>query len=83
MKYTVIWQPEAQGQLAELWESAGDRALVTAAADEMDRLLALEPIQASESREGSTRIIFVSPVGAYFRVFETERTVRVARVWRY
>jgi plasmid stabilization system protein ParE len=81
MKYHVIWQPHAKDQLATIWNAAHDRRTVTAAADELDRLLADDSLDLGESRAGNDRIAFVPPLGATFRVDERRRTVRVGRVW--
>jgi plasmid stabilization system protein ParE len=83
MKYTVVWQPLAKSQLAAIWNAAADRRAVTAAANELDRLLATDPMEVGESRSGDMRVEFVPPLGANFRVYEADRNVRVGRVWRY
>ena len=33
MKFTVIWQPSAEQELAQLWEDAADRRDITMASD--------------------------------------------------
>ena len=83
MKYTVLWQPKAEAQLAEIWQNAPDRAKVARAADEIDKLLAMSPDEVSESREGQNRVVFVEPLGADFRIYEADRLVRIGRIWRF
>jgi hypothetical protein len=83
MRYTVIWVPSAKAEPAQIWSSASDRATITAAADEIDRLLKLHPFEASESRDGGKRIILIPPLGALFRVYEADRVIRVASVWQF
>ncbi len=83
MPYSVIWVPSANAELAEIWNSASDRAVITAAADTLDQLLKFHPFDVSESRENEKRIVFVPPLGAIFRVYEADRLVRVAQVWRF
>ena len=43
MSYTVVWKPAAEQELARLWTDADDRSAVTAADDEIDRLLKSAP----------------------------------------
>jgi plasmid stabilization system protein ParE len=83
MKFTVVWQPSAQDELAELWYSAADRSAVTRAAAEIDRVLAINPSEAGESRGEDLRILIVPPLAANFRVYESDRQVRVGRVFLF
>jgi plasmid stabilization system protein ParE len=83
MKFTVVWQPSAQDELADLWYSAADRAAVTRAADEIDRVLAISPSETGESRGEDLRIVIVPPLAANFRVYESDRQVRVGRVFPF
>jgi len=82
MKHTAVWKPEAEEELARLWTEAPDRGDVTAAADEIDRLLDRSPLDQGESRSGATRIFFVDPIGVIYDVSEGHRLVSVLRVWR-
>ena len=83
MKYQVVWQPCAKRQLAAIWNSANDRRAVTAAADEIDRLLAVAPNDVGESCAEDTRIVIIEPLAMYFRVDETKHVVRVGRVLQF
>jgi hypothetical protein len=58
MKWTATCRPSAQDDLARIWLNAADKQSVTDAADEIDRMLATDPRNAGESRDGSTRIIY-------------------------
>ena len=69
MRYTVVWKPEAERQLAELWMEAADPERLADAANLIDRELAVNPALVGEQRIGSIRIVFVSPLGVFFRVF--------------
>jgi plasmid stabilization system protein ParE len=82
MIYTVVWKPRQKRHLAELWLSAPDRAAVTSAADEIDRRLRKSPLDEGESREGSFRLLLVSPLGVKYRVLEEDRVVEIVRVWQ-
>ena len=83
MKFTVIWVPEAEAALAAMWENRSTRAAVTAAANEIDRLLKTNPEEVGESRSSGQRIVLVSPLGATFEVREHDRLVVVTHVWQY
>jgi hypothetical protein len=43
MKYTVSWLDSAHDELARIWMAAEDKEAVRAAADEIDRILAIDP----------------------------------------
>ncbi len=82
MKYTVLWTPEAEAHLAELWLSASDQQVVANAADSLDFLLARSPSEQGESREGLSRLAFFEPLAAFFSISENDRIVYVERIWR-
>jgi hypothetical protein len=69
--------------LTELWLAASDRASITAAVDEIDRLLAIDPHGAGESRSEFTRVLFVPPVGVFFEVDDASKVVEVLKVWTF
>jgi plasmid stabilization system protein ParE len=82
MKYTVVWKPDAEDELARLWNNAPDRAAVAAAADRIDATLLHDPETQGESRSGNIRVLFMPPLAVYFRVSPDDRLVEVAAVWR-
>jgi plasmid stabilization system protein ParE len=82
MSYTVVWKPAAEKELAQLWTDADDRSAVTAAANEIDRLLKSNPRDQGESRSGSVRVVFLDPLGVFFDVQDEDRLVSVLRVWQ-
>jgi hypothetical protein len=81
--YAVSWKRTALEELAHIWNNALDRNLVTAASNQIDRLLGRDPIGVGESREGPFRAMFVAPLGVTYRVNRNRREVRVVRVWRF
>jgi plasmid stabilization system protein ParE len=83
MKFTVVYAPEAERQLMELWLDAAARRAVTAAADAIDEILASNPIEIGESRPEGMRILFVEPLAVIFRVQVEDRIVIVTEVWRF
>src|SRR5262249_46426250 len=63
MNFTVVWDPAAEQELAELWINAPDRNAVTQAANHIDRTLQTDPEQHGESRPDGRRILIVAPLG--------------------
>jgi plasmid stabilization system protein ParE len=83
MNYTVVWKPEAERRLADLWLAASDRAAVTRAANRIDQLLQTNPDQQGESRGRGRRILIEAPLGILFVVKPADRIVQVLTVWRF
>ena len=83
MKYTVLWKPAAEQQVAQLWNEAADRAAVGAAADDIDALLRHDPQTRGESRFPPMRILIVPPLAVIFTAKDDDRTVLVSDVWRW
>jgi hypothetical protein len=82
MKYTVVYRPSAENQLAELWTSGLDRQAIARAADEIDARLGTNPHLEGESRSETTRILFVEPLAVLYEVSEADRMVYVLKAWR-
>jgi hypothetical protein len=82
MKYTVLWRRAAEATLADLWMTAVDRHAIASAADAIDDLLSRKPLELGESREGSSRILFLGPLAAMFTVAVDDRLVHVESIWR-
>ncbi|MEX2140526.1 MAG: hypothetical protein WD894_14785 [Pirellulales bacterium] len=83
MSYTVSWTPQAEAELARVWNAARDRAEVTIAAREIDIQLRADPLNAGESRELGTRVFFATPLAVTFHVSIPDRLVRVVDLWRF
>ncbi len=82
MKYSVIWQRVAEGELAPVWLAASDRNAVTRAASRLDAQLASDPLHLGESRTSSVhRIAFDSPLGVEFEIVEDDKLVIVQGVF--
>jgi hypothetical protein len=82
MKYTVLWKPAAEADLASLWSDALDRSDVASAANQIDVLLQTDPETRGESRLGSYRILVVPPLAVTLEVKEPDRVVWVLGVRR-
>lgn len=83
MKFTVSWLRSAEMELTSLWLETKDRAALATAANEIDRLLRLCPLDVGESREKNRRMLLVSPLGVIYTVSADDRVVRVLHVWKY
>jgi len=79
---TVVWVDSAAGELAEIWLSAVDRPLITAAARDIDQQLRAQPDAVGESRDGSRRILIAGPLAVSYEIRLDDRIVRVLDVWR-
>ena len=62
MTFIVVWKKSAETRLAHIWSTAGDRNVVTAAADRIDRQLWVYPEDLGESRPPDRRIMFAPPL---------------------
>jgi hypothetical protein len=82
MKYTVVWKPAAEQELAALWNAATDRNALTAAAHQIDQILKVKPEEAGESRPAGTRILVVPPLVVRYKVELGDCLVSVAAIWR-
>jgi hypothetical protein len=81
MRYTVVWDRDAENELMEIWLDAADRAAVSAAANDIDRELAHDPELKGVEFYGD-RLIVVRPVCATFRVVHGDCQVIVRQVSR-
>ncbi len=81
MKFTVVWTPNAERRLAELWMSQPQlKQEITAAANEVDARLRLNPLGQGESRAGPLRIMLVEPLIVDFAVVLDDQRVEVLNV---
>ncbi len=55
---------------------------MTAASNEIDRLLGTSPYTQGESRHGNVRVMFEGPLGVDYAVFANDRIVQVLTAWR-
>lgn len=83
MKYHVRWSRTAEDELTRLWLNASDRAVVTAAAQEIDDRLAANAKNEGESRTAGLRILMCAPLAVVYKVSPRTYDVDVARVWRF
>ena len=81
MKYTVVWKPEAERRLTELWMEASDPAALADAANLIERELSVNPGAVGEQRIGPIRVVIVPPLGMHFKLNSGDRQVVVLTVW--
>lgn len=82
--WTVTYSRSAQDELADVWLNAPDKQAVTQAANELDRLIRIDPMSAGEARAGGTRIAIQRPLAMEFDVLPDDRLVNVLAIrhWR-
>jgi len=83
MIYTVIWKPEAERKLAELWLSAKNRQVITSAVNQIDTELRHDAHRKGESRSKETRVLLIPPLGVFFRADPADRKTVVLTVWQF
>jgi hypothetical protein len=81
MKWTVIYRLAAQDDLAGAWLNSSDPQAVADAADKIDRILAVNPLDAGESRDGDSRVIFERPLTVMYDVYPDDNRVEVFAVF--
>jgi hypothetical protein len=80
MNYTVRWLRTAEAGLLAAWLRAANKEAVTGYAEQIDRILAHDPNEQGESRDGTIRLWFHRPICVLYQVDEARRTVIVGRV---
>jgi hypothetical protein len=80
-KYSVVWLPRAEAQLASLWINAPDQQAVTDASDHIDLQLALDADHLGIPR-GIYRTYIVDPLAVLFHVDPGDCMVRIIQVRR-
>ncbi len=79
--FTVVWPPDALRELARLWyDNTGQRQAITWAADEIDRLLAIKPLELGESVSAHARQYVEPPLKVLYTVSEDDCLVKVLYV---
>ena len=81
MKYTVIWQPSAEMDLATAWTESNDRVAISQAAERIDNVLGKIPEEAGESRSDGQRLLIDSPLAVIYRPEPLDRCVFVSAIW--
>lgn len=77
MKWTVVYQPSANDDLAEIWMNSVDRQAVSDAIDAVEAELARRPLEIGESRAGNMRLIIQPPLLMFYDVVPDDLRVTV------
>ena len=78
-RYRVVWRPEAEAELADIWIQHPDKSAVAAAQHQIDRFLAADPAAHGQHlAEGLYRIV-VPPLVAFFS-FNAAMCVEVSNI---
>jgi hypothetical protein len=83
MNYRIVWSAPVEKKLTDSYLDARADGLAdqfTAAVDRLERALALDPLEAGESREGEDRIAIDWPVVLWYRIDEPVRAVAIVSV---
>lgn len=81
MNYTVVWRPQAEQELAQLWLAAPDRARVTAAVHRIEQLLGDDALHQGRWLYGTTRVLIDPPIAVAYEVIEDDKRANVLAVW--
>lgn len=81
MRWTLVWIPEADDELARIWMDADDRRAVTEATNEIERRLRREPLSAGVEYDEDRRFA-VDPLEVIYTVSPDDCMVRVLWVIR-
>jgi hypothetical protein len=82
VKFTVVWVPDAEADLAAIWTAAPDRSAVAKASNDIDILLVRDPESRGKLSFDTVRILTIAPLAVEFEVLEEDRQVFVLSVWR-
>ena len=80
MRYTVVWLPSAEEELANIWNGAADRQAVRRAADQIEVLLRTSSQVRGGNGEG-THAFTIFPLAVIFEVSPDDRKVTVVEVF--
>jgi hypothetical protein len=81
MRWTVVYLPDAEAQLADLWTRAGDRQAVADASDRLDRRLRDDPARGANP-VGPFYVVVEDPLAVLIHISPDDRMVRVLQVRR-
>jgi hypothetical protein len=80
MRFTVTWLPDAQNELADIWNCASNKRAVSAAANHIDHQLKDDPQNKADFLDPDW--MYVSPpLGVVLQIIEDDRRVEITQVW--
>jgi hypothetical protein len=80
MRYTVTWRASKQQKLARIWLASTDRRAVSAAADQIDLILAADPELVAQDFYGDC-IMTIPPLVVVYTISHDDRLVEVIEVY--
>jgi len=83
VSYRVIFAPQANRDLVDLWVESDHQAEFTLAVDRFVRDLEQEPSQVGESRAESRRVALSWPVGIAFQIDDDAQQVTIYHLWTF
>ncbi len=83
MNYVVVFTPQVNRDIVDLWVESLHQREMTRAIDELVRQLRKDPLSVGESRLNNRRIVFLWPVGMEFEVDEDDRQDNVFNLWTF
>ena len=80
MRFTVLWSPSAEAQLAEIWlDLRGRRDEVTEAAAQIDPLLREDPREKGRPYD-TDRILRLPPLAIVYSIEDGDRMVKILAI---
>lgn len=79
-RFTVLWSPAAEAELARLWTESSDRQSITVATAQIDRELRTDPETKGEDVLEGVRVLYVPPLRVCFEVVPQDCKVWVTLV---
>lgn len=76
-RFTVVWDPAIENQLAELWIRRSDRYAISRAADRIDLELSTDAEDKGHPVGDRLRVLLVTPLDVLFEVLPDDRMVRI------
>ena len=80
MTFTVIWKPSAADALASAWLNSACRADIATAANDIDALLRVRPLDVGVSAMLNSRILVRLPLAVVYDVRLEDRLVQILLV---
>ena len=80
MRFTVVWEPEAYNDLADLWLNSVDRDRIVFLAESIDLELTVDPFWKSAELGEGLRALNLPPLRILFTVNVEDRVVDVERI---
>jgi hypothetical protein len=81
VSFRVIFVPQANRDLVDLWIESDQQQQMTTAVDHLVKQLQSNPSEVGEARSANRRVAFQSPIGIAFEVDQALQQVTVYQLW--